>query len=359
MTRIRAVRTTLYGLLISLGLTQNGLAIGLGLASGVSELGDFTTLTAYSSTLAGLSLLSWVWMIVLLAYDQKPLDFYHVLTIALPHFISIALMAIIWLVLGIMILTETNSTCKANIRSLDDSSLCALTSVTGTLTLLLCLLAIGTALSVRWTAQKSGNWRCKLGSQDGDSRLARDETLKGPMSRPTAVRTTLYSLILFFGLCQNILGLIMGVLGLVGPGQDQTLGPFGFVSAAIALLTWIWASVLLAYNRRPSSKLGITRAATHLYSLVVLGVQWLCIFIMFSTEIHQQCIVLPRSVFNPDALNFCPGVISTVIVAALIFGLMVSAAYYIFCATSRGGGKLGTSNVALFDGDLHELPEHR
>ena len=232
------------------------------------------------------------------------------------------------------------------------------------------------------------------------------------MNRPTAVRTTIYcapgrasllasifrniltpsyltALILLVGLGQNALSLIMGVVGMLESQQTRTLGthiflnalsshamtpsfpvaPFGILSVAIALLTWVWTSVLyvyivqpgterpdeaqlpplrLAYNRRPSSKMWITRAGTHSYSLVVLGVLWLgnrsCshsarppdfrsdnhaigIFIMFGTEIHQQCIVLPElfnSVTSPSIVtptDFCPEAISTVVIAFVVIGL--------------------------------------
>lgn len=57
--------------------------------------------------------------------------------------------------------------------------------------------------------------------------------------------------------------------------HTQTLVIFGFLAVGFAMFSWIWASVLLAYNDRPSSTARLATVRTHLISAIVLVVVWL------------------------------------------------------------------------------------
>ncbi|KAF9262828.1 hypothetical protein L218DRAFT_383413 [Marasmius fiardii PR-910] len=159
----------------------------------------------------------------------------------------------------------------------------------------------------------------------------------------------------------------MGAAYFFGPHSNLTI--FNIVATIVSLVTWIWAAVLLSYNRRPSSKRGITKAAAHFYSLVVLCILWLAVGIMFSTETHFQCTVVPQMLRQYQDLNddwqldvptiWCSVTIPHVAVAFLLFLLTGGAALSIFRTTRQAGGGLNTSNVAQFDGELPEATEVR
>ncbi|KAL0572992.1 hypothetical protein V5O48_008983, partial [Marasmius crinis-equi] len=78
--------------------------------------------------------------------------------------------------------------------------------------------------------------------------------------------------------------------------------------------------------------------------------------IMFSTEVHQQCSVIPamsRAITNPEAKPYsaCSETISNAMVSFFIFFSTAGAAFYVLRTTRQGlGGVLDTCNVAQFDG---------
>lgn len=368
MAPIRIIRLTLYGLMLAFGIAQTALAAALAVYSGVYSVDNFgfgsgypelQPLFGFSTATSILALLCWIWISVLIAYNNKT-GYNHVLTTALPHFLSVALMTAIWFALGIMLLTGTKNICDLarSEPTGDFPGMCIMTVTTGTLTMVLWLLATGAAYIAFWTIQKSGDRWCKIISQDGD--LRPDERVYGPMPRKTALRTTLYSLILFFGICEDVLGPMLGVALFFG--RPTTFAVFNFFTAVSSLLTWIWAAVLLSYNRRPSSKRNITKAAAHFYSLVVLCILWLAITIMFSTETHYQCTVVPRLLLQYQDVRtidtpsvYCAVTIPHVVLASMLFLLTGGAALFIFRTTREAGASLNSSNVAQFDGELPRL----
>ncbi|KAG7096061.1 hypothetical protein E1B28_006742 [Marasmius oreades] len=366
MAHLRAIRLTLYGFMLAFGIIQTALAAALAIYSGVYQWDykNIKPLFAFSTATSIFALLAWIWISVLTSYNNKT-GTAHVLTTAFPHFLSVTLMSTIWLAFGIMILTGTKTVCDLAREEPngDFPGLCILTVTTGTVTMVLWLLATGAAFAVHWTIRKSGDRWCKIFSQDGD--LRPDERVYGPMPRKTALRTTLYSLILFFAICEDVIGPMFGAAFFFAP--RTTFAIFKFVAALISLLTWIWVAVLLSYNRRPSSNRGITKAAAHFYSLLVLCILWLAVGIMFSTEAHYQCTVIPEMVSRYEDVNvhldtptiYCSATIPSLVLSLLLFALTGGAAFFVYHTTRQAGASLIDSNVAQFDGELPEAGEQR
>ncbi|KAK1219754.1 hypothetical protein PQX77_017516 [Marasmius sp. AFHP31] len=239
--------------------------------------------------------------------------------------------------------------------------ICGITITTGTLTVALSALAMGAASLVHRTIQKSEDRWCKVHSQDGQ--LPVDERVYGPISRPTARRTMIYSLVLLIAFCEFI---VAGITTFAGGYWSEYFPTFSWVSSGVSLLTWIWAAILLSNNRRPSSKRGLTRAAAHFYSACILSIVWFGIGVLWSTETHEQCTVLsarmarqfPPVKFNVFSENVrCPLSVANLAVAFTIFSLMMGVAHYILRIIRKAGGLLGGSNIARFDGDLVEATE--
>ncbi|KAK1218606.1 hypothetical protein PQX77_018706 [Marasmius sp. AFHP31] len=351
--------------MLALGIIQNGFAITLALFSGieaqdsVGEDLNMRNIASFSAALAPFALLCWIWMSVLIAFNNK-VGVNHVLTTATPHLISVGIMAVLWLAFGIMTLSTTKDVCTADVQSWYPE-ICVMTITTGTLTMVLWALATGATFSVYWTIRKSGDRWCKVYAQDGQ--LPVDERVYGPMPRATALRTTIYSVVLFITICETV---VAGITSFVGGFLSVNFPIFSWVTSGVSLLTWIWAAVLLSYNRRPSSKRGITRAAAHFYSISVLSIVWLAVGILWSTETHEQCTALSAQIARlaPPGVRFnvfenvrCSVSVANLVVAFLVFLLTVGVAYYIFRTTRNGGGTMGGSNVAQFDGDLVEVTE--
>ncbi|KAL0563678.1 hypothetical protein V5O48_018388 [Marasmius crinis-equi] len=167
-------------------------------------------------------------------------------------------------------------------------------------------------------------------------------SLKGQMPTPTKVRTVLYSTIIALG----ITGTVLAILHAIASYEDK-LQAFAGLVTSFSMFSWVWASVLLSYHRRPYAERALTRASTHFYTLIVLAVlHFVCgILILAHTvpERHGQC--------DGVELNWCwihivDGVLSLVLAIPL-----AASAIYVYLRTVGGGGGLSTSNVARFDGE--------
>ncbi|ESK90920.1 hypothetical protein Moror_16421 [Moniliophthora roreri MCA 2997] len=348
MTIPRSVRMSLYGFILATGICQTVIASYLAAYSWRDQKDlDYARhyLPYFSVVAAVLGMMSWIWTSVLLSYNNKPLSSRR-LAFVLPHVISFLIMAVLWLAVGIMFLTDLRYSCTSGVGSEGlFQAWCGLGATVGALALLLCLLSTGTTFSVYWVAKKSGGLHCKLLAQDGDL-IYLHKTQVGPMPSATKVRTTLYSVILVFGLAQNILACFATVFSNFVAGDRIPSVVFGSLATLTSLLTWILASVLLSYNRRPFITRNLTKASTHFGVYTALSLLWLAIMIMFLTQVRVNCGAI-------NDLNPCPTYIPATAMSFVLCILLGVTAAYIYMRTKKCGGTLSSSNVAEFDGEKY------
>ncbi|KAJ8073501.1 hypothetical protein PM082_011777 [Marasmius tenuissimus] len=193
-----------------------------------------------------------------------------------------------------------------------------------------------------------------MASQDG---LVASRSMKGPMPTPTKVRTVLYSLIIAFGVIVSPFAILHALFSRTGHLQE-----FASVTAGISFITWIWASVLLSYHRRPFLTSVLTHASTHLYSAVVLSILELACGIMVLSAKYSgdnrwggvdECLGAEKGEMG---LCWLHGLDAALTLALCL--LWASLAIYIFMRTKKGGGSLSRSNVAEFDGEGPAATKH-
>ncbi|KAK7034541.1 hypothetical protein VNI00_012388 [Paramarasmius palmivorus] len=355
MPLIRTIRTILYGKPSASqkgfeGLCQTGLAIFTALYAwpptrSLTESPENREtrhyLPYFSVVGAILACLTWTWTSVLLSYNNKPVSD-HKLAFALPHFVSFAAMAALWFAVAIMHLTNTRHTCENGMGPEGTYwTWCGMDASMGGVSLALFLLASGAAFWIHRTAQKSGTLQSKLLEHDGDLSHympSRTGVKTESMSPTTKVRTTLYSLLVAFGVCEMGLAIVTAIGGAWTPVWIV----FSSLAILVALLTWISASVLLSFNHRPYMTRTLTKASTHFYILVTVHVCWLVVMIMLFTQTRANC----PEVEDPDrGMSACPIFIPVSVVAVVLWVLSGVTAAYIH-AKNKSGGKLSAHNIA-------------
>ncbi|KAJ8081412.1 hypothetical protein PM082_007254 [Marasmius tenuissimus] len=171
-----------------------------------------------------------------------------------------------------------------------------------------------------------------------------------PMPRPAAVRTAIYSLILVFGITVDVIGPF--ALIFAGLGRTTTVKQAGMAFAGIAslcsLFTWIWASVLLSYNRRFYSTQTVTRASAHCISTMVLSIVWFVISIMVFAFVGASGTCSNRL----NLFETCPFNLSLGCLCLSLSILLGSVSLYIYLRTTKRGAQIAQVNVAQFDGDM-------
>ncbi|KAJ8073491.1 hypothetical protein PM082_011767 [Marasmius tenuissimus] len=259
-------------------------------------------------------------------------------------------LSVLWrLILGIMVLSETRFSCP-NTPGTEGiiASWCGLTITTGTISLVTLLLLSTLATVVIYSSSR----RSPLGlrspiivAHDGEIDPG---PLKGPMPRPTVIRTVLYSLLIVFGITETVFGILHALIS-----HQENFQTIAGLAAALSTISWVWASVLLSYNRRPFFKRTLTNASTHFYSLAILALLMLIIGILIlaltQTDDSGRC---GGGSMSPDTscwLHFVDGIMALVLALTL-----AASAAYVFIRTRSGGGTLPRCNVAQFDGELSE-----
>ncbi|KAJ8073500.1 hypothetical protein PM082_011776 [Marasmius tenuissimus] len=369
MSFLRSLRLNLYGFILALGICQNGLTAGLapaaiwdrGYRSVLSNASHF--LAYYSSAASIVSFGTWIWVSVLVAYNDRKRS-NHPLARAMPHFISSMVLSVVWLILGSLLLSETRFSCpnmpgpEARI-----TTWCAISITTGSLGLIMSLLcsylefptrvsisrgqksllaAIAAAIIYRSARQSPLGLKSSVVAQDGND----PGPMKGRLPTATKIRTTLYSLVIIFGFAVTPFGVIHLIVS-----YEAILQAFASLSVALATISWIWASVLLSYNRRPSTTRMLTRASTHFYTTINLATLELACGIMILSQTKASKSRNGTQDLCDWAINgwcWVHGVNAglTLVLSMILF----MCAGYVYVRT-RKGGSLSRSNVAEFDGE--------
>ncbi|KIK60362.1 hypothetical protein GYMLUDRAFT_43663 [Collybiopsis luxurians FD-317 M1] len=338
------IRRILYGLTLALGICQCVIA---GFSAPFVLFDDFQTNhydRIFLSLACAFAGATWIWAAVLLAYNDRP-QVIHPLTKAKAHFISFIVLDLIWLALGIMVLSQLPDVCR---YQFDDqgynSSSCALTATTGGVGLLLSALSALTAFFIYRTSRLYGG----VSTADLASSADGVDNIRHKIVRSSAIdwRIACYSLILIFGIGMDI----VGPLDIVINSERHFMTQFSSVATAFGLITWIWASVLLAYNERPRSSNILTRVSAHFYSVVAFGAVWLVMGIMFASETKYECNF---SEFSDGLASTWCAFSGTLTALAFSLSLLSGIAAALIYDTKKAGG--WKSNVA--QSDIIELYE--
>ncbi|KJA19798.1 hypothetical protein HYPSUDRAFT_78609 [Hypholoma sublateritium FD-334 SS-4] len=100
-------RTTFYSITLALSIVTMGVALSIALMSTFSHV-----LWIFGAILSAISFISWIWISVLLGYNNRPASS-HALTKAAVHFYSFLPMILLYFVLGIMVLSQVGFNCGA------------------------------------------------------------------------------------------------------------------------------------------------------------------------------------------------------------------------------------------------------
>ncbi|PPQ76002.1 hypothetical protein CVT24_006559 [Panaeolus cyanescens] len=153
MADLVKLRTVFYSLVLGFGVVQTIISSFCGIFDGFSDLR-----LLFGRIALGVSVPTWVWTSVLLAYHNRPLQS-HIFTKKTLHLISFVLFAIVWLVIGIVLLTQAPTECDFERYSDGLAGIwCGFTAATGTGGLVLAILCATTAVFVhRSQASEEGN----------------------------------------------------------------------------------------------------------------------------------------------------------------------------------------------------------
>ncbi|KAL0570396.1 hypothetical protein V5O48_011554 [Marasmius crinis-equi] len=174
------------------------------------------------------------------------------------------------------------------------------------------------------------------------------------MPPPAAARTAIYSLVIVFGVAANAIAPIALVtwffLDVFIPTINAGMA-FTGIATLCSLFTWIWASVLLSYNRRLYATDAITRASAHCISTMVLSIAWLVIAIALFAITGTSCTSEDLAFFALCQFN-----LSLAVLALCLSILLGSVSLLIFMRTRNNRAQLAAVNVAQFDGDSPQQP---
>ncbi|KAF9045298.1 hypothetical protein BJ165DRAFT_1404513 [Panaeolus papilionaceus] len=100
-------RTPFYSLALFTALLQSVFGTLAGFVNGNSPF-----LWIFGKLAGGLSIATWIWLGVLLRYNNRPLSG-HPLCRSLAHFISLTVFGVVWLAVGIMLASQMPWECNA------------------------------------------------------------------------------------------------------------------------------------------------------------------------------------------------------------------------------------------------------
>ncbi|KAG7094531.1 hypothetical protein E1B28_005360 [Marasmius oreades] len=185
-------------------------------------------------------------------------------------------------------------------------------------------------------------------------------------------RTTLYSIILGLSICVNGLAIALAVVVSSDVDYPSYGSPsisrsrsrlllahshfavrFGIVAAVVAPLTWIWTSVLLAWNNKPRSNSGLAISLTHFISFIIMSLLWFAVAILLLTETRYSCsaIYAPGSYLGNVLAVWC-GMTSSIGALSLVISILCGATALVILLTCRKAGGLYAKLVAS-DGSEH------
>ncbi|KAK7468384.1 hypothetical protein VKT23_002900 [Stygiomarasmius scandens] len=282
MTYMGWLRKTLYGLILALGIGQTVLSAFSAPFMTFDQLSR-SFAVEFQSLSSVVAFLTWVWTSVLLSYNNKP-RLSHPLTTCLPHFISFGIFSMLWIAIGIMLLSQERYLCHLS-DSLDGNApgLCGLGISTGVIGLVLGMLSGLTSYLIYSTASKTtkthsmGFWeslkKTKLQAQDGFDIPPIAETDPDSKEMPAVMgwRIALYSLVLAFGVFLDVISPMNA--GINSERRFTTI--FTIISSIFSALTWIWTSILLSRLSRPQSSSILTRTSVHFYTFALLTPIWI------------------------------------------------------------------------------------
>ncbi|PPQ77648.1 hypothetical protein CVT24_005475 [Panaeolus cyanescens] len=122
----KKLRAVFYSLVLSFGIVEMALTAGLAWVEGFSKLRPL-----FQKIAIGFSLATWIWTSIILAYHNHPSQS-HIFTKKKLHFWSFIAFVVVWLALGVMILSTSGTECDFETSSDGMAGIwCAFTFITG------------------------------------------------------------------------------------------------------------------------------------------------------------------------------------------------------------------------------------
>ncbi|KAF4613100.1 hypothetical protein D9613_010879 [Agrocybe pediades] len=145
-------------------------------------------------------------------------------------------------------------------------------------------------------------------------------------------RTTLYSLILALAVFETAFAFTAEFMDGFAPLPFV----FGPITGVFSVITWVWTSVLLSYNNRPTSDQPLTRVRVHIWSMTAFAIAFLACGIMFSTQLPANCNTHRDS--DGEAPIWC-GIDAMVAMLAYLIALLSCASAFVIRRSTPNLGK--------------------
>lgn len=144
------LRWGFYGATLGLIILQSISALMAGTSG--DNISSNKTLFRSGMVSSGISVLTWLWVFVLISYHKRP-ESAHFLTRAYVHFSSFCFTAFSQMVLGILLLSQVHKACHRHFtNSVTKGYACAAPALAGGLGLASCIFALATALIIKRAA---------------------------------------------------------------------------------------------------------------------------------------------------------------------------------------------------------------
>ncbi|KAF8153296.1 hypothetical protein B0H34DRAFT_723002 [Crassisporium funariophilum] len=137
-------RTAFYGMALFTAILQMVFGTLAGFVNGRSPF-----LHIFGKLAGGMSIVTWVWIAILMSYNHRPLST-HPLCRCYAHFISFTIFGAVWLAVGIMLSTQMPWECSSK------TLWCAAASFSSALAFCTSFLSIAAAIVVYRAAARSG-----------------------------------------------------------------------------------------------------------------------------------------------------------------------------------------------------------
>jgi len=165
------------------------------------------------------------------------------------------------------------------------------------------------------------------------------------------VRTLLYSSILALIFFETVFIVITLLSGLFGASFWSFIA--GMIGLIFAFVQFIWMSVLLGFNNKPTSKHRLCTIKSHFISIAVFTVEWLTVAILLSISAPLNCEADPEASETPPQW-FCPiGILGSVF-GWILFLVFTATMLLLYAKARRWGSSTNVAHTSLTSNPLND-----
>ncbi|KAK0189136.1 hypothetical protein F5146DRAFT_1123106 [Armillaria mellea] len=347
----RSVRTGLYSTILTLSVLQTGIALAGAVFHRDTNRRSWVTQTIFESFTTFFAVVTATWMCTLLFNNTKPHST-HLFARFITHIYSLGSLTIIWLALALMLSPQLPYNCDYAIipppPDTPEDKWCSLNATSVTLASMICVFCGVTTYLVLRSSRRTASVHDNVAVHDAQDK--RDRPRRASLPKPAKIRVHLYSWILVVAFIQTGWGICAALASNDVDTPAQMV--FGSISGFVALFNWIWASVLLSYNHRPSSRHALTSTKAHLVSYATLAVIWLVLSICLTEQLPHQCNFETPS--DGEASIWCMADSAAAGMGWILTILCVATTIVIYKSTCRGWTKGTSVNITLYDKGYQE-----